>query len=408
MGKQDINQSIAFISTGYFPIPPAKGGAVENLVYALVRENEKKHQFDFYVYTCDSVENVKLIRNIRHTKFIVFSTPHVIQIMDKVLYEVLNFFTKKEKNMSFRYMLQRILFEIRVAWDIRKHDYNKIIVENTAFSFFPLKFFGNQRKYDGKVIYHLHNEVGNTFGCKKQITHAMMVMGISKFVNYKFMERIPEYKGKLEILKNCITEECTEEIIDIRKKYNIDRSNCIILYVGRLSSEKGVLELIKAFKKTHIEKSHLIIAGSAYYNSDVISPYEKILKNEAREIKSHITFTGYIRRNEIISFYNIADIAVFPAMWDEPAGLTIIEAMNEGTAVITTDAGGITEYINEKSAVILKRDEKIIDQIANAINNLKEHPELRNQLAEAGRQCVEKYSCEMYFDSFCRIMEKYR
>ena len=80
-----------------------------------------------------------------------------------------------------------------------------------------------------------------------------------------------------------------------------------------------------------------------------------------------IKFTGLIPQSEISALYHIADVAVLPSMWEEPAGLTMLEAAAAGVPVITTNAGGIPEYLRNDLGIFLDRDNELVNNISNNI-----------------------------------------
>lgn len=399
---------IAFITTGYFPIPPTKGGAVENLVYALVNENEKERKHCMHIYSVydDDAKNSSL--RYKYTRFKYIKIPKILQKMDSIIYYFASNILKKEKNLSFRYIIQRIYFEYIVSRKINKESYDKIIIENTAASFLALKW-KNPEKYKKKVIYHVHNEVGYDFGCEKLINNSQIILGISNFVNHKFKERFPKCKGEYKILKNCVTNDFegnTKEFFDVREKYQIPQNAFVILFVGRLSEEKGVYELIKAFKRIDNENYRLLVVGGTYYGSNVKSPFEERLKKESESLKEHIIFTGYVNRKNIDAFYKNANLIVLPSMWEEPAGLTIIEAMSSGTPVITTNSGGIPEYIGNNNCIVLEKDKNIITNIAEKIQLVYENEEEYIKMGNNARSYAMRYNVQNYYKDFCEILEE--
>lgn len=400
---------IAFITTGYFPVPPSKGGAVEDLLYTLIRENENenKHCMEVYSVYDEKAKDISLQYN--NTKFRYIKIPKIVQLFDILIYYFASNILRKEKNLSYRYMIQRLYFEYVVSRKINKELYDKIIIENTAASFLALK--GKKfEKYQGRVIYHLHNEVGFDFGCEDLINNTQVVLGISEFVNKKFKERFPNYIGKYKILRNCVTRSFEEnnENFNVRKKYQIEQNDFLILFAGRLSKEKGIYELIKAYKKNHKAEYKLMIVGGTYYGSNIESAFEKKIKKEVQDIKDQIIFTGYIDRNQINAFYKSADLIVLPSIWDEPAGLTIIEAMSSGTPVITTNVGGIPEYIGDNNCIVLDRDEDIIENIAENIQLVYENKNKYQRMAENAKKYAQKYNTKSYYREFCKIMEEIR
>ena len=77
----------------------------------------------------------------------------------------------------------------------------------------------------------------------------------------------------------------------------------------------------------------------------------------------------------------LADIAVLPSMWNEPFGLTIVEAMAVGLPLITTRSGGIPE-ICEGVATIVERN-NVVNNLANAILDLYQDSKKRKLMAAA-------------------------
>lgn len=70
-----------------------------------------------------------------------------------------------------------------------------------------------------------------------------------------------------------------------------------------------------------------------------------MIRRLAESMKDRILFTGYINNEELPYMYNLANVAVLLSIWDEPAGLTMIEALSCGIPFISTYSGGIPEYI---------------------------------------------------------------
>lgn len=405
-------QKIAFITSGYFPIPPVMGGAVENLVYALLRENENNREFKFTVFSSFDERASMLADTFAETEFVFIKTPELIKRIDAFIYRFVTNILKWTKNLSYRYIMQRLWYSLKVASHLRINTYDRIVIENTPTSFLALKWKSHWKKYRDRTVYHLHNEVGSTFTCRKMISDTPVVIGISQFILNRFMDKFPSFKGEAKLLKNCIVSEnrTNEEMKgfyrDIRSIYGIRERTFLVLYVGRLSPEKGVLELVEAYKKCDFDDACLLIVGGSYYSSDVKSKYEDLLRGAAKGGKGKVIFTGYVDHEGIDAYYRSADVAVFPAMWEEPAGLTIIEAMGKAIPVITTDAGGIPEYVDEESAVVIQRTDSFIDDIACSLVKVKTNPDWAGTIARRGKIKASEYSTANYYKKFTEIMRE--
>ena len=163
-------QKIAFFTSGYFPIPPVMGGAVENLVYALLRENENNREFKFTVFSSFDERASMLADTFAETEFVFIKTPELIKRIDAFIYRFVTNILKWTKNLSYRYIMQRLWYSLKVASHLRINTYDRIVIENTPTSFLALKWKSHWKKYRDRTVYHLHNEVGSTFTCRKMIS----------------------------------------------------------------------------------------------------------------------------------------------------------------------------------------------------------------------------------------------
>lgn len=71
----------------------------------------------------------------------------------------------------------------------------------------------------------------------------------------------------------------------------------------------------------------ILVVGSYLHGSKEKDKYVEYIKKLANELENKVIFTGFISQKEVNRIYNAADVAVLPSMWDEPAGLTMVEAM---------------------------------------------------------------------------------
>ena len=91
-------------------------------------------------------------------------------------------------------------------------------------------------------------------------------------------------------------------------------------------------------------------------------------------------------------------------MWEEPFGLTIVEAMAAGLPLITTRSGGIPE-ICEGVATIIER-ENVVTNLTSAILDLYQHPEKREQMSVASIERAKQYDKELYAKKFFAALEE--
>lgn len=172
-------------------------------------------------------------------------------------------------------------------------------------------------------------------------------------------------------------------IAKINDIYNLHNQK-VVLFTGRLTKHKGVSYLIKAAKD--INGTVLIIGDG---------PERSKLEEEVRRRKlTNVIMTGYIPNKEPIyhAFYERADVYVAPSTWDEPLGLTIIEAMAAHTPVVATNKGGILSIITDKVNGYLVPSRNAA-AIAKEVNMLLQSNMVRKKIgAQAYKTVAEKFS----------------
>ncbi|MBE6088945.1 MAG: glycosyltransferase family 4 protein [Clostridium beijerinckii] len=403
---------IAIITTGYFPVPATKGGAVEALDEYIIQQNEIYKKLDLNLFSTYDSEAVQVSKRFKYSQFYFVKVPKYIKILDQSIYWIAKNILKRKKHMSYRYILQRLHFISSVSKTLQKESFDKVILENHPTLFMIIKKRKNDIKYKNKYYYHLHNMVTSDYGCRDIMNGTEKVLGVSNYINStfeKFMLSALE-KNRFAVLKNCVDEKrfnneySTEDIEEVKKKYGIASDEKIVLFTGRLNEEKGIRELLIAYKKVEYSKAKLLIVGSYYFGSKMLSEYEVELKELAKNLGDKIIFTGYVDYKSIPKLYAIADVVVIPSIWDDPAPLTVIEALTAGKPLITTYSGGIPEYANTQCSIILERDEMLIENIANAIDKLLNDNDLRTKLSLEARKIAKKWTLKNYYEDFIGLI----
>ena len=400
---------IAVITSGFLPVPPSKGGAVENLLYNLIKENEVNEKFEFEIFSIYNEEASKIAKEYKKTKFQFIKTNKVIEFCDLLIFYFAKNILKKENSQSYRFIFQRLFYLKKVSKALKLYNYDKILLENHPTQYLALKWKKNYKKYDGRYYYHCHNEFPGTYGCNAIIQKTKKILCVSEFISKKIQKNLNIEKDKIYVLKNGVDTKKFEhifddqEIVDLKRKLKIEPNDKVLLFTGRLIPQKGVKEILLSIQNLS-QKYKLLILGAALNDLKVETKYEKDIKELINHNKN-VIFTGFISYEEIWKFYKIADIAVLPSIWDDPAPLTIIEATIAGLPIITTDSGGIPEYVNTKCAIILDRNKDLINQLAINIDKLLGNNELRRKMGEESIKISQNRNVENYYKNFVKGME---
>ena len=99
---------IAVITSGFLPVPPSKGGAVENLLYNLIKENEVNEKFEFEIFSIYNEEASKIAKEYKKAKFQFIKTNKVIEPFCSFIFDF-NFIINHLLIM-FRYVLFCLCF----------------------------------------------------------------------------------------------------------------------------------------------------------------------------------------------------------------------------------------------------------------------------------------------------------
>lgn len=126
------------------------------------------------------------------------------------------------------------------------------------------------------------------------------------------------------------------------KQYSFSsKADDYLLYTGRIVPEKGVREAIAVARETH---HRLLIIGPTYPHA--MTYFEQYVKPQLDE---QILYLGFVERDQMIKYYQKAKALLTPVQWEEPFGLTTIEAMACGTPVISFNRGAAPEIINDQT-----------------------------------------------------------
>jgi len=179
---------------------------------------------------------------------------------------------------------------------------------------------------------------------------------------------------------------------DIRVRYRIP-AGPLVLFSGRLISEKGVEYIIKAAK---LIKGHVAIAGAGIEKEK----YKQLIKSMGLK---NVQLLGYVDHATLVNIYYLADIFVSPSIWDDPMPLTIIEAMAARCSLVVTKKGGIPLAVKDgyNGYFVRPRSSK---QIAEKVNKLLADPALRKKMGERARQIVfKKFTWSHVADRFHKV-----
>ncbi len=402
---------LAIVTSGFLPVPATQGGAVENLVENFVNKNEEYKKLNITVFSIKDKKAIEVASRYKNSEYIFIEPNLIVKTLDKFTYFIAKNILKIDKTMSYRYIFQRLYFLDKVSKYLHKNNYDKVLLENHPTLFMVLKKKKNYLKYKGRYYYHLHNEINNSYKCDEIIKKSRNNISVSNFISNQLSCFLNvENKDNFSVLRNCVdqerfNQELSElEVQELRKKYDIRDNDKVLLFTGRLTREKGIKELLISLKNVKSDNYKLLVVGSFFFGTEVKNKFEEELEESILELKDKVKFTGFIPYEDIYKIYYIADVAILPSIWDDPAPLTVIESLSCGLPIITTNSGGIPEYVNEKCALIYNRDENLIENLSKGIDELINNNKLRIKMGKESLKASKALTLDNYYLNFMKLL----
>lgn len=163
----------------------------------------------------------------------------------------------------------------------------------------------------------------------------------------------------------------------------IEKDDKIVLFLGRITMQKGPEYFLAAAKKVLevMDNVKFVMAGSG----DMIKRMIELAAGLG--IGHRVTFTGFLRGDDVDRVFQMADLYVMPSV-SEPFGLAPLEALSHDVPVLISKQSGVSEILTHA----LKVDFWDINEMANKIIAVLRHPPLQKTLREHGSFEARKFS----------------
>jgi glycosyltransferase involved in cell wall biosynthesis len=205
------------------------------------------------------------------------------------------------------------------------------------------------------------------------------IVCVSHFTKNIIVARYSAPPDRIEVVYNAV------ELPDGSSNWTapIRQNEKIVLFLGRVTMQKGPEYFLQAARKVvdHYPNVRFIMAGSG----DMITQCIRLAAD--LKLGAHVTFTGFLRGNDIAKVFNMADLYVMPSV-SEPFGIAPLEALSHNVPVIISKQSGVSEVLTHA----LKVDFWDIDEMANKILAVLNHPPLQRTLRQHGQIELRKLS----------------
>lgn len=203
---------------------------------------------------------------------------------------------------------------------------------------------------------------------------------------YNINENVSIVPSGINIDKFLKESISSKEIEKLKNKFKIKKEDFVILFVGRLASEKNIEFLIESQKKI-LKKTKkpvkLLIVGDGPDKEKYITMARSI------NIYNNVIFTGSVSQDDVQNYYHIANIFA-TASNTETQGLTVIEAIASNLIPLCINDMAFTNFLPNEC--IFRDEEEYINKISSYIKNREKYQKNSKKLKEI----INRYSCESY------------
>ena len=176
------------------------------------------------------------------------------------------------------------------------------------------------------------------------IGEAWRVIVTSYYMAHEVVEYFGVANDKLDVVPNAVSTAPYQNhdpaaLRDFRRRFAAD-DEALVFHVGRIVYEKGLQVLVAAAPiiLSHVPRVKFVIAGRGPMVDELRLSADRLGLGHA------FYFTGYISDEDRDGLYQVADVAVFPSLY-EPFGIVALEAMAARVPVVVSSVGGLTEVV---------------------------------------------------------------
>jgi len=388
---------IALIAPSTLPVPAVLSGGIEQGMTNVIDHNEKMPSVLFTVISHYHPLSKKLEKNYKYTTF--------INVKFSFVERLINYFIRRYLAKLFQFDYYDIS-TTKILKILKRHDFDLVHIKGNDFHIRPIaKVVDKEKLIYGQATLLLKKvddfslvkyiSVGSEFGKKMILNHSEKVDEKSIIIRkggidtYYFSPDGKEKKSEL-----------------IRKKYHIASKTPIICYLGRISPDKGIHELLKAliqissdydFKFIMIGSVGLTFGAAPKKNALNDTFVEKVM-GLVEQMGDKCIMTGFVGKDELINYLASADIGVVPSIGPDLGPLTYLQFQAMGIPTIVTDSGAIPENFDPSYSIMAKRDPNLSVNLQNALQKLLTDNNLRKKMGQEALKRRDHLSLERSFN----------
>ncbi len=218
------------------------------------------------------------------------------------------------------------------------------------------------------------------------VESAAAVVAVSEGMRVDLLDAYPTVDpGRVRVIHNGIdaSEYAPDPGTDVLERYGVDPDRPSIVFVGRITRQKGVPVLLKAAGDLDMDAQLVLCAGQPD-TPELGEEVARLVDDLRRDRHGVFWLQGMLDRREVIQLLSHATAFACPSLY-EPLGIVNLEAMACGTAVVASNIGGIPEVVAEdETGLLVPPDDPY--SLARALNELAGDRDRADAMGRAGRK----------------------
>lgn len=382
--------------------PPVQAASIAIWNYEVARRLARSHEVSAYARRSPNTVAEETHEGVRYRRVSAFPAPYgnlwrALKFVSSVRYSNLPEFARPDYYAAFA---------ARVSRRVAREGADVIHVHNLSHLVPVMR----RHNPGARILLHMHCEWLTQLPpeiVRERIAEADGIAGCSDYIARTIAGRFTDFAAKTGTLHNGVDPEIfSRSGGEGSKKEN---GGPVLLYVGRISPEKGIHDLVDAFGevlRVHAESTLHIVGPDAPTPRDFLiglsddpvvrslerfyiyrGGYMRWLRERAERVApGRVRFAGELPHAELPALYRRADVLVNPSL-SEAFGMSLIEAAACGLPVVACDAGGMPETMrkNETGILVGRGD---VEGIAKAVLQLLGDDEMRRTFGRRGAEWV--------------------
>ena len=365
-------KKVVMVAAPVHPIPPRHGAAVEWWIYQVSR---RLTNFESHVLCVAADDHV----TEEHRDGIRFHRIEVGRLYKRLFQKITR--------------LDPWSYARRVARRIDKIRPDIVHVHNAPDLFTEIRRLSAWKS--ARYILHMQNEMR-----VHELRADELLIADSEYLKSWYASRLPG--AAVRVVTNGVDLSLYEPVWTmgpdarhLRATYHLPPDKKVILYVGRISPEKGPLDLILAFRELLKRRQDifLLLVGEVRTGaaSDRRVEYGRKIQQACAEPSSGCRHIGVINPADMHKIYPVSDLVVVPSRFEEPFGMVAIEAMAAGVPVLAASKGGLREFVIPDQTGFLIENTENHDLFAHQMDKLLNQPEALDKIRRQARRYVEQH-----------------